>query len=382
MKKRVLISGGAGFIGSYISLKLVEKGYEVIVLDNLSEQIHGKVPMESSLFQKIQNKVEFIQGDVSCREDWEKAIFYQGRSVDYIIHLAAETGTGQSMYEVEKYTRVNILGTSIMLDILTNQTHKVAKIVVASSRAIYGEGKYKCSTHGIVYPVARLDKDMLEKDFNTKCPICHSNVTLLETDEESKIHPTSVYGLSKQVQEEMCMLVGKNIGVPVVAFRYQNVYGPGQSLKNPYTGILSIFSTRMKHGNEINIFEDGEESRDFVYVEDVAEATILSLEKEKANFESFNIGSGEMTSVLKVAETLKEFYHSSSPIVISGNYRLGDIRNNVADLRKAKELLDFTPKFTFREGIKNFVEWVNTQPQEEDNYEKSIAEMKERGLYK
>lgn len=233
MKKRVLISGGAGFIGSYISLKLVEKGYEVIVLDNLSEQIHGKVPMESSLFQKIQNKVEFIQGDVSCREDWEKAIFYQGRSVDYIIHLAAETGTGQSMYEVEKYTRVNILGTSIMLDILTNQTHKVAKIVVASSRAIYGEGKYKCSTHGIVYPVARLDKDMLEKDFNTKCPICHSNVTLLETDEESKIHPTSVYGLSKQVQEEMCMLVGKNIGVPVVAFRYQNVYGPGQSLKNP-----------------------------------------------------------------------------------------------------------------------------------------------------
>lgn len=381
--KNILITGGAGFIGSNLALKLIEKNYKVYILDNLSEQIHGKDYNNSYLYNTIKDKVIFIKGSVLNREDWLKSIFIDNeQSVDYIIHLAAETGTGQSMYEIEKYTNVNIGGTAILLDILTNIKNNVKKIVVASSRSIYGEGKYYCPSHQIVYPKNRKYSDMENLDFNMKCPICNSNCEVLETDENSSINSQSIYALTKQVQEEMCMLVGKNINIPVVAFRYQNVYGPGQSLKNPYTGILSIFSTRIKNENDINIFEDGKESRDFVYIDDVVQATILGLEKDEANFESFNVGSGNLISVLDVANTLKKLYNSNVNITISGNYRLGDIKSNIADLTKIKNLLGYKPEFSFEKGIKNFINWVNSQEIEKDNYEQSIVEMKKKGLYK
>jgi len=293
----ILITGGAGFIGSNLALKLIAKGYNVTILDNLSKQIHGDNPNESTLYLSIKDKVNFIKGDVSIRQGMEKALENQ----DAIIHLAAETGTGQSMYEIEKYNNVSIMGTAIMWDIIANQKHSIKKVAVASSRAIYGEGKYFCKTHGAVYPIARLEKDMSIGDFNVKCPFCGSNVELVATTEDSKIHPTSIYGFTKQAQEEMSMIAGKSFNIPVVALRYQNVYGPGQSLSNPYTGILSIFSTRIKNGNEIAVFEDGKESRDFVYIDDVVDATILGLEKKEANFESFNIGTGVRTDVLTVA---------------------------------------------------------------------------------
>ena len=205
---------------------------------------------------------------------------------------------------------------------------------------------------------------------------------VLATDEESKIHPSSFYGITKQVQEQMCLLIGKSIGIPVVAFRYQNVYGPGQSLSNPYTGILSIFSTRIKNNNNINVFEDGEETRDFVYIDDVVAATILGIEKEEANFKVFNVGSGKRTSVLEVAKTLKNNYRSEISINISGNFRLGDIRDNYADMQKIKETLGFTPRFSFEEGISNFTNWVENQDVKQDNFQKSIDEMKDRGLLK
>jgi dTDP-L-rhamnose 4-epimerase len=376
--KRILVTGGAGFIGSNLSLKLLKKGYKVTVLDNMSKQIHGEDYKKSQLYKNIEGKVDFVLGDVQNKSDWEKAL----KNVDVIVHLAAETGTGQSMYEIEKYTDVNIKGTSIMLDILTNEKHNVKKIVVASSRAIYGEGKYICKEHGDVYPLAREEKYMSKGDFNVKCPICDKNVELTGTTEDSKIHPTSIYGFTKQGQEQMCMIVGKSIGIPVVAFRYQNVYGPGQSLKNPYTGILSIFSTRIKNRNSINIFEDGLESRDFVYIDDVVDATILGIEKDEANYESFNVGTGVAVDVITVANTLKEKYGIDIDITISGNYRLGDIRHNFADISKAKKLLGFEPKFVFKKGISNFTDWVNTQEVEKDNYNKSIEEMKKKGLYK
>ena len=178
------------------------------------------------------------------------------------------------------------------------------------------------------------------------------------------------------------MIVGKSLGIPVVAYRYQNVYGPGQSLKNPYTGILSIFSTRIKNGNDINIFEDGLESRDFVYIDDVVNATILGIEKEEANYQSFNVGTGVAVDVITVANTLKRKYTSDVEIKISANYRLGDIRHNFADISKVKSLLGFEPKVDFVQGISNFADWVNTQEVEQDNYEKSIEEMKKKGLYK
>lgn len=373
--KKILITGGAGFIGSNLSLKLIEKGYEVTVLDNLSPQIHGEY---SPLYESIKNKVNFIKGTVLSHDDWKKAL----DGVDVVVHLAAETGTGQSMYEIEKYTDVNIKGTSIFLDILANEKHSVKKMIVASSRSIYGEGKYDCPKCSIVYPNERKDEDMKNGDFAVKCPICGIDAKLLATDEESKIHPSSIYGITKQVQEQMFLVMGKSLNIPAVAFRYQNVYGAGQSLSNPYTGILSIFSTRIKNGNDINIFEDGKESRDFVYVDDVVEATILGIEKDEANYEVFNVGLGEAIDVNTVASTLTRAYDSNSKITISGNYRLGDIRDNYADLKKIKSKLGFEPKISFEEGIKRFTAWVNAQEVVEDKYEKSIEEMKEKGLYK
>lgn len=346
--------------------------------NNLSPQIHGTDPEKSELYMSIKDKVNFILGTVTSRENWKKAI----ENVDIIVHLAAETGTGQSMYEIEKYVDTNIKGTAIMWDILTNEKHNVKKVIVAASRAIYGEGKYYCEEHKEVYPLERELKYLEKNDFSVKCPICHKNVKLLGTTEDSKIHPTSLYGLTKSVQEEMSLLLGKNINIPVVTYRYQNVYGPGQSLKNPYTGILSIFSTRIKNGNNINIFEDGKESRDFVYISDVVDATILGIEKEEANYQFFNVGTGINTDVLTVAETLKRLYQSDIEINISGNFRLGDIRHNFADISKIKKLLGYEPKYNFETGMQKFVEWVNKQPIEQDNYEASILEMKAKGLYK
>ena len=379
--EKILITGGAGFIGSNLALALLKRGHQVTVLDNLSEQIHGKNPEEtSSLYLSIKDKVHFIKGTVACRETLQKAI----ANNTVIVHLAAETGTGQSMYEIQHYTDVNIGATALLLDILTNEKHSVKKVVVASSRAIYGEGKYYNKTKNtFVYPLQRTDNDMQKGDFEVKDPQNHSDVLeLVATTEDAIIHPTSVYGITKQVQEQLVMTVCPTIGIAGVAFRYQNVYGPGQSLKNPYTGILSIFSTQIKNGNGINIFEDGKETRDFVFINDVVDATVLGIEKETANNQVFNVGTGVATDVITVATELSNNYGIQVPITISGNYRLGDIRHNYADITKARQLLGFEPKISFKEGLKQFTDWVNTQEVEEDKYQQSIDEMKAKGLYK
>ncbi len=376
--KNVLITGGAGFIGSNLALKLIQSGIKVTVLDNFSKQIHGEDYQKSELFLKIKDKVEIIRGSVENKADLRIAIENQ----DAIIHLAAETGTGQSMYEINRYSDVNIQGTARIFDILANEKHNIKKIVVASSRAIYGEGKYICKEHGFVYPLARKDEDMKTGDFDVKCPFCAKTVSEVATTEDSAIHPTSFYGLTKQVQEQMVLLMGKSIGIPSVALRYQNVYGPGQSLSNPYTGILSIFSTRIKNRNDIQIFEDGKESRDFVYIDDVVDATVSALLNEKANNEIFNVGTGKETDVFTVAKILNEKYKSDVKISITGNYRLGDIRTNFADTSKIKKLLNFEPKIDFETGISFFTDWVNSQDVKEDTYEKSIEEMKNKGLFK
>lgn len=377
--KNILITGGAGFIGSNLALKLIAKGYNVTVLDTLSKQIHGEIPEETSpLYLSIKDKVKFFKGSVTSREDWMKALDGQ----EAVIHLAAETGTGQSMYEIEKYVETNIGGTALLLDILTNIKHCVKRVLVAESRAIYGEGKYHCEKCGDVYPTDRKDEDMAKGDFECHCPKCGGKVTLVGTTENSAIHPSSVYGISKQVQGQLVHLVCPTIGVESVSFRYQNVYGPGQSLSNPYTGILSIFSTRIKNHNGINIFEDGKETRDFVYIEDVVDATILGLEVPEANGHVFNVGTGVATDVLTVANTLCEKYSIEVPITVSGNYRLGDIRHNFADITSARQILGFEPKWNFSDGIEQFTKWVNLQEIQEDKYEASIEEMKKKGLYK
>lgn len=372
---KILITGGAGFIGSNLIKSLYSRGHVVTVLDNLSPQIHGE---NSKILSDIPSQVKFIRGDVRSRDDWLTAL--EGQEV--VVHLAAETGTGQSMYEVERYVDVNIRGTALLLDLLTNQPHSIRRLIVASSRAIYGEGRYHCTTHGTVYPNARSSTDMGQGDFHVKCPFCNTNCELMPTTEDSQIHPASIYGITKQVQEQMVIMLGASLRVPAVALRYQNVYGPGQSLTNPYTGILSIFSTRIKNGNEIVIFEDGKESRDFVFIDDVVTATVASIELSDPGQHIINVGSGVRTSVLDVAQTLVASYGQDVPIRITGNFRIGDIRHNYADIDKAHLILNYTPKVTFQQGIKLFAEWVNAQTIMRDGYDESINELRMKGLYK
>jgi dTDP-L-rhamnose 4-epimerase len=375
----ILITGGAGFIGSNLALRLIGDGHVVTVLDNLSPQIHGDDPENSSpLYASIRGKVNFVHGSVCDEAAWAQCLPGQ----DAIVHLAAETGTGQSMYEIRRYADVNVGGTALMLDWLARERHQVKRVVVASSRAIYGEGKYVDDQGKVFYPEARKAEDMQAGRFEPLSPVTGQPLTLVPTDEDSKIHPSSVYGITKQNQEQMVMTVCPSLGLEGVALRYQNVYGPGQSLKNPYTGILSIFSTRVLNGNPIQIFEDGRESRDFVFIEDVVEATVLALTVPQAANQVFGIGSGVATDVLTVANTLVAAYSAQVPVSVSGAFRVGDIRHNLADLTKARALLGFEPKVDFKTGIGRFTDWVKLQEVAEDNYERSIREMQEKGLFK
>ncbi len=377
--KNILLTGGAGFIGSNIALRLISKGYNVRVIDNLSSQIHGINPETTSpLYVSIKDKVDFVLGDITDKEKIEYAI----KNQDAIIHLAAETGTGQSMYEIKKYSDVNVGGTALLLDVITKNKNVIKKIIFTSSRAIYGEGRYKCNSHGIVYPEERQNIDMQNGYYDCRCPECGEKVMLMPTKEDSMLHPTSVYGITKLTQEQLIMTVAKSLNIPAVVFRYQNVYGPGQSLSNPYTGILSIFSTIIKNNKNINVFEDGKESRDFVYIDDVVDVTISGIENSKADYNAFNVGAEKPIDVITVAETLRKIYRADIDINISGNFRIGDIRHNYADLKKAKILLDYHPKVSFNVGIERFCKWVNSTSVNVDYYQNSIEELKSKGLFK
>jgi len=360
MRKRVLITGGAGFIGANLALKLIASGYQVWVLDNLHSQIHGETPKTtSSTLKLIQGKVEFIKGDVTKKEDWKKVI----NKVDAIIHLAAETGTGQSMTEIERYSAVNIGGTSIMLEMLSKEKHTVKKIILASSRAIYGEGKYFIAKlNKYVYPYARSAKNMSNGDFKVKIPDFNGDLKPYKTDENAELRPNSFYGITKQFQEQSIMTICPNLGIAAVSLRFQNVYGPGQSLNNPYTGVLSYFSSQIIAEKSVNIFEDGKESRDFVYIDDVVEAVFLALESPISNGQIYNVGTGTATSIYAVAGKLKKLLpQKNAQLKISGDFRVGDIRHNFADISKISRDLGFIPKIDIDEGLKRYVEWVKKE---------------------
>lgn len=379
--KKILITGGAGFIGNAIVEKLYDK-YKIVVLDNLSPQIHGNDYKQSFLYQNIVNKSTLYKGDICNREDVSKAL----ENVDYIIHLAAETGTGQSMYEINKYTSVNIMGTSNLLDVILKEKRLVKKIILASSRSVYGEGMYYCQEHGSVIPKSRKINDMKNGDFEVKCPICAGEVELCRTTEECSLNPVSYYAYTKIAQEKMLEVMCPIVDIPYTIFRYQNVYGAGQSLNNPYTGILSIFSKLLLKNEPINIFEDGKESRDFIHVSDVAEITCNALTNEATNYQYINVGSGECVSVKVVAETLKKLYKSDSEIRISGDFRKGDIRHNVAEMTRGRNLCGFVPAYTFKKGMEEFAIWVKNQnnrsqlESKDDCFNKSLEEMKETGM--
>ncbi|MDL9980329.1 NAD-dependent epimerase/dehydratase family protein [Microbacterium sp. ASV49] len=378
MPDHVLITGGAGFIGTRLARRFVDAGHTVTVLDSLLPQVHGDDPRTTSpLLRSLDGIATVIEGTVTSTDDLRAAI--DGAQI--VVHLAAETGTGQSMYEIDRYVEANVGGTAKLLDILTNESHSVKRLVIASSRSIYGEGAYRTVDGRTVYPAHRVDADMAARDFDVH-ERGEGPITMIPTDEQAKLHPSSVYGITKQMQESLVMTVAPTIGVESVALRYQNVYGPGQSLKNPYTGILSIFSTLIRQGKAINIFEDGLESRDFVYIDDVVESTFLASTLPSAGGHTINVGSGVATTVNEVVAALFAAFGSEVPTTITGNYRLGDIRHNVADLARLREVLEYEPQTDFRTGVGRFVEWVLSEPIEESGYERSLKEMAERSLLK
>lgn len=372
----VLITGGAGFIGTHLTRHLLKNKMNVTVLDNFLPQVHGG---NQEVAPDVAKHIRVVHGDVRDAQAWLSAL----QDADCVVHLAAETGTGQSMYEVSRYEQTNIGGTAHLFDLLTkNHKSRVERIVVASSRSIYGEGAYRCQAHDVVYPLSRTVADKAQGHFDPLCPQCGGKCEMIPTTETAPLQPSSFYGLTKQVQEQMVLMFGSVLGKTSVALRYQNVYGPGQSLDNPYTGILAIFSNLARSGRAINVFEDGNESRDFVYVEDVVKATAacISPATEISGCHALNVGSGEKTSVLDVARSINEYYGNKSEIRISGAFREGDIRHCVADLSKAAEYLQFRPSWSFSDGLRLFLEWASESEPGAGGYEASVEEMRSRGL--
>lgn len=374
MKRSVLIAGGAGFIGTRLARQLLQNGHAVTLLDNFSPQIHGD---SGQIPSDLIPHVRLVKGDVRDPGAWNQAL----PGHDAIVNLAAETGTGQSMYEIARYEQVNLSGTALLYDILAKSTgHGVERIVVASSRAIYGEGAYFCLEHGTVYPAPRSSADKRMGLFDPVCPQCRGVCRSVATPETAPFQATSFYGLTKQVQEQMTLLFAQVFGIPSFALRYQNVYGPGQSLKNPYTGILAIFSNLARVGAGINVFEDGEESRDFVYIEDVVWATTACVESTTASSNAINIGSNERVSVMEVAQAVNRYFGDKSSVAVNGAFREGDIRHGLADVGRAKQLLGYEPRWKFEAGLRQFLAWTEQSEPELEGYERSLEELRTRGF--
>ncbi len=371
---KILVTGGAGFIGTHLCRELIHNGYDVRVLDNFSDQIHGD---DSSISDDL-SKVDLIKGDIRDSSLMPSAI----KGVDVIVHYAAETGTGQSMYEISKYEEVNVGGTLNIIEYLLQNKNDVKKIIVASSRSIYGEGAYSCIDHGNVFPQERSEEDMLNGNFDPRCPVCGKFVSSIPTKESTPLNPLSYYALTKQVQEQIILMYAKVLNISGIALRYQNVYGPGQSLLNPYMGIIAIFSTLARNNDEIRIFEDGLESRDFVYIDDVIDATSKCIDPSIEGVFSLNVGSGISTSVIEVANEIVTYFDSNSKILTTGEFRTGDIRHNYADLKNILNKIGYRHKWSFKDGLTSFLDWTNNQPYTPIKFDKSLKELSEKGFLK
>jgi dTDP-L-rhamnose 4-epimerase len=348
---KVLITGGAGFIGSHTADALLAKGYAVRALDCLDPQIHGA---DRNRPAYLDPRVELQIGDVRNRSDVEKAL----DGVEAIYHFAAQTGVGQSMYDIHSYSDHIINGTAMLLDVLANTRHSVQRIILSSSRAVYGEGSFHCPECGVVYPETRTREQLERHQWGVHCPNCGRELSAIPTSEDKPQRPISVYALAKQVQEQLLVMFSRTYGVPAVILRYFNVYGTRQAINNPYTGIGAIFTNRALAGQDIAIYEDGRPGRDFVNVRDVVQANLLALENELAAGGTFNIGTGECLTVLDLAELIRKTIGSAAKIKFTNQFRLGDIRDCYADLTRSRETLGYDPKISFEEGVRELISWA------------------------
>lgn len=370
MSFKILVTGGAGFIGSFLVDELVKQGHDLRIFDNLTEQVHqGEMPSH------LNKKAEFVKGSITDYDALKGAV----KDIDVIYHQAAMVGVGQSMYQIQRYVEANTLGTANLLDILVNTNSSVRKLIVASSMSTYGEGSYHCSECSEVYPKLRAVQQMEKRDWEMRCPKCSKTVKPVATKEEKAQDCTSIYAITKKDQEEMCLTVGRSYGIPTVALRYFNVYGPRQSLSNPYTGVAAIFQSRLKNNNPPVIYEDGLQTRDFVSVHDIVAANMLAMKSSAADYEALNVGTGNQISIKQLAEMLAKLMKKEVKPEITHQFRKGDIRHCFADISKIQNKLGFKPKVRLEEGMKELVSWSSKQ-KAVDKFEQATEELKNKRL--
>ncbi|MEA2937224.1 MAG: dTDP-L-rhamnose 4-epimerase [Alphaproteobacteria bacterium] len=370
MTKRVLITGGAGFIGSHVSDLLLESGYAVRVLDNLTPQVHGS---DGGRPHYLDAEAELIIGDVRDRQVVERAL----RKVDAVIHLAAAVGVGQSMYDIVSYVQTNDVGTAVLLEALSKRP--VERLVVASSMSIYGEGLARRADGDLEAPEERSNEQLRRGVWELHDPLGEA-LTPVPTPETKPPALSSVYALNKFAQERMSLIVGKAYGIPTVALRFFNVYGPRQALSNPYTGVLAIFAARLMNSRPPLVFEDGRQQRDFVHVRDVAQACMLALRSEAAPGRVFNVASGQSRTILSIAADLAGVL--GCPQIapsVTGKYRAGDIRHCFGDISLSRRELGYAPKVAFRDGLEELADWLSGQFAD-DRIDGATAELEMRGL--
>ena len=360
---RVLITGGAGFIGSHTADLLLEKGYQVRVLDSLEPPVHQRREKPDY----IPSDVEFIVGDVRDRGAMEKAL----RGASVVFHLAAYQ---DYLTDFSRFAFVNDGGTALLYEIIVNERLPVEKIILASSQAVYGEGKYECREHGVQYPGLRPVEQLEGGDWEVKCPLCGEQMSSLPTD-ESTVHPANQYGVSKYAQELYALTLGRRYGIPTVALRYSITQGSRQSFHNAYSGILRSFTVRLLNDLSPVVFEDGRQLRDYVYVGDVVRANLLALETDAANYEAFNVGGSGATSVLEYARLLVELNGKRLEPEIPGEFRLGDTRHSVSDVSKLRGL-GWEAETCLEDIAREYVAWAEAQPEVQDYYAQAVRVMK------
>jgi dTDP-L-rhamnose 4-epimerase len=374
--KRILVTGGAGFIGSHLVDVLTAQGHAVRVFDNLDPQVHGP---DKDVPEYIAEGAEFVKGDVRNIDELQQAM----ADIDVVFHLAARVGVGQSMYEVPQYIHVNEVGTANLWQVLIDDKDRaVEKIIVASSNTIYGEGLGYCTSCGAFAERAeRREEDLASGTWEVRCPQCGEMLDPRPTPETKSPHATSVYALNKLSQETLTIMLGQTYGIPAVATRFFCVYGPRQSLSNPYTGVFAIFASRVLAGQAPTIFEDGQQTRDFVHVLDIVQGLVKSMESPEANGQIFNIGTGNPVKVTEVSDAIIGHFGTDFQAEITGQFRKGDIRHCFADISKARSLLGYEPQYSFSGGITTFLDWVEEhRPSAQDKFAQSRDELKRRGL--